>query len=137
MVYCCVHAAHLPYNLGPPCAFLRIGSILVAFMTSPLTFSFPLMKSFCAFAFPVTSLPKLSSLSDNVTEAFFGGAPLPTAPVSFKSTYHDSVAPEAFLSSKAKIALPCLMAAWRPASSFLSDEAMASKAADEGKASGA
>lgn len=94
------------------------------------------MKSFCAFAFPVTSLPKFSSLSDSVTEAFLGGAPLPTSPVSFRSMYQDSVAPDAFLRSKAKIALPFLMASLRPASSFLSEDAMASKAAEEGKASG-
>jgi hypothetical protein len=93
------------------------------------------MNNFCAFAFPVTSFPKFSSLNDNVTEAFFGGAPLPTSPLSFKSMYQDSVAPDAFLSSKANMALPFLMASLRPASSLLSDEAMASKATEEGKAS--
>ena len=50
-----------------PCAFLRIGSIFVAFITSPLTFNFPAMNSRCAFALPATSLPKSSSERDRVT----------------------------------------------------------------------
>jgi hypothetical protein len=94
------------------------------------------MNSFCALALPVTSFPKFSSLSDSVTLAFFGGSPLPTSPFSLRSMYHDSVAPALFFSVKAKMAPPFLMASWRPASSFLREVWIASKAADEGKASG-
>lgn len=46
-----------------------MGSILVAFMTAPLTFSLPLMNSFCALALPETSLPKFSSERLSVTVA--------------------------------------------------------------------
>jgi hypothetical protein len=48
----------LTYNLALVLflAFIRMGSILVAFITSPLTFNFPLMYSFCAFALPEMSL---------------------------------------------------------------------------------
>lgn len=49
------------------CAFFKIGSILVAFITSPLTLSLPLMNSFCALAFPETSFEKSSSESWSVT----------------------------------------------------------------------
>ena len=49
------------------CAFIRMGSIFVAFITSPLTFSFPAMNNRCAFAFPATSLPKSSSDNDRMT----------------------------------------------------------------------
>ena len=56
-----------PYNLALVCAFFRMGSILVAFMTSPLTLSFPDMNSRCALALPETSLPKSSSESERVT----------------------------------------------------------------------
>jgi hypothetical protein len=49
------------------CAFFRIGSILVAFMTSPLTFNFPDMNNRCAFALPATNLPKSSSERERVT----------------------------------------------------------------------
>jgi hypothetical protein len=48
-------------------AFLRMGSSLVAFMTSPLTFSFPLMKSFCALALPATRSEKVASVRLRVT----------------------------------------------------------------------
>jgi hypothetical protein len=53
-----LHTCHMrpTYSLALFWAFFRIGSILVAFMTSPLTFSFPLMYSFCAFALPEMSL---------------------------------------------------------------------------------
>lgn len=50
--------------------------------------------------------------------------------------YHDLVAPELFFRVKAKMALPFLMASARPASSEEREEAIASKAAEEGKASG-
>lgn len=33
------------YSLALVCAFFKMGSILVAFITSPLTLSFPDMKS--------------------------------------------------------------------------------------------
>lgn len=71
-----------------------------------------------------------------VTLAFFpsGASPLPTVPDSFKSMYHDSALP-AFLSWKAKIAPPFFIASLRSASFAERDAAMASKAADEGKAS--
>jgi hypothetical protein len=36
-------------------------------MTSPLTFSLPLINIFCAFASPLTSFAKSASLSDRVT----------------------------------------------------------------------
>ena len=52
---------HIIYNLAPIWAFLRMGSILVAFMTSPRTLSLPLMNSFCAFALPATSFAKSAS----------------------------------------------------------------------------
>ena len=55
------------YSFAFVCAFFRIGSILVAFITSPLIFSFPLMNNFCAFALPEISLPKSSSLRMSVT----------------------------------------------------------------------
>jgi len=49
------------------CAFLRIGSIFVAFITSPFTFSFPAMNNRWAFAFPLTNFPKSSSERARVT----------------------------------------------------------------------
>ena len=58
------------YNLALgicACDFLKMGSSLVAFMTSPLILSLPPMNSFCAFALPVTSLPKFSSDKERVT----------------------------------------------------------------------
>ena len=100
------------YNFACVCAFFNTGSILVAFITSPLTFNFPLMNSFCAFALPATSCAKSFSLRLSVTLAFLpeGATPLPTLPVSLRSMCHDSVSPDAFLSVKAKMALPFLMA---------------------------
>jgi hypothetical protein len=120
------------YNLLPTLARFKIGSIFVAFITSPLTFSPPLINSFCAFALPLTSFPKLSSLMLNVTVAFSGGAPLPTVPVFLRSMYQDSSTPAAFLRLKAKMALPFLMASVRPAASVEREVEMASKAAEEG-----
>ena len=58
----------LIYSFAFVWAFLRIGSIFVAFITSPLTFSFPDMNSRCAFALPLTSFPKSSSDSVSVTK---------------------------------------------------------------------
>lgn len=49
------------------CALFSIGSILVAFITSPLTFNLPAMNSLCAFALPLISLAKSSSDNDSVT----------------------------------------------------------------------
>src|SRR3569833_1277920 len=57
----------LDYNLALVCAFLRIGSNLVAFITSPLILSLPDMKSLWALPLPVTRLPKSSSDSIRVT----------------------------------------------------------------------
>jgi hypothetical protein len=107
------------------------------FITSPLTFNFPLMNSFCAFALPWTSFLKSASDNTSVTAAFFpsGAAPLPTVPVSLRSMYHDSCAPALFLRVKAKIALPCLMASLRSASEDERERAISSKAVEEGKSS--
>ena len=55
------------YSFAPVCALLRTGSIRVAFITSPLIFSFPLMNSFCAFAFPAIKLAKSVSERERVT----------------------------------------------------------------------
>ena len=55
------------YNFALFCAFLSMGSIFVAFITSPLTFSFPLMNSFCAFALPEMSFANSTSLRMSVT----------------------------------------------------------------------
>ena len=55
------------YSLACVCAFFNTGSIFVAFITSPLTFSLPDMKSRCACVLPLTSFPKSSSDSDRVT----------------------------------------------------------------------
>jgi len=125
------------YNLAFVCAFASIGSILVAFMMSPLIFSLPDMNNDCAFAFPETSFPKFSSDKDNVTFAFLpaGASPLATSPFSFRSICQLSVAPELFFNVKAKMALPFLMASARSASLDWSESLIASKAADEGKAS--
>lgn len=70
-----MHAAHQQskqpflsiYNLALVCAFLRMGSILVAFITSPLILSLPDMKRRCALALPVTRLWKSASERDSVT----------------------------------------------------------------------
>lgn len=114
------------------------GVLQLAFITSPRTFSFPLINSFCAFAFPCTNFPKSASLNTNVTAAFLpsGAAPWPTVPVSLRSMYHDSCAPALFLRVKAKMALPCLMASLRSASEEERERAISSKAAEEGKSSG-
>lgn len=116
------------------CIFLKIGSILVAFITSPLTFNFPLINSFCAFASPLTSFPKSASLSDMVTADFLpsGAVPLPAFPLSLRSMCQDSCAPFEFLRVKAKMAPPFLIASLRSDSSERA-ELMASKAAEEGK----
>ncbi len=55
------------YSLAFVCALFNIGSIFVAFITSPLTLSLPAMNSLCAFALPLVNLPKSSSESDSVT----------------------------------------------------------------------
>jgi hypothetical protein len=106
-------------------------------MTSPLTFNLPLINSFCAFALPATNCPKSLSLSTSVTAAFLpsGAVPLPTVPVSFRSMNHESVSPEVFLSVKAKMTPPFLMASCLSAGELERDWEMASKAAEEGKAS--
>jgi hypothetical protein len=123
------------YNLGPDCAFFNIGSNFVAFITSPLTFSFPPMNSFCAFALPCTNCPKSLSLSTSVTAAFLpsGASPLPTVPVSLRSMYQESVSPAVFLSVKAKMAPPFLMASLRSASEAEREREISSKAAEAGK----
>jgi hypothetical protein len=95
------------------------------------------MNMFCAFAFPLVNFPKSASLSDKVVVAFLpsGASPLPTVPLSLRSRYQDSVSPAGFFNVKAKIAPPaCLMAALRSDSVERTEE-MASKAAEEGKAS--
>ncbi len=51
--------------------------------------------------------------------------------------YQLSVSPAAFFSVNANTALPCLMAPARSASEDLSEADISSKAADEGKESGA
>ena len=56
-----------PQSFALDCAFLRMGSILVAFIMSPLILSLPPMNSRCAFALPATSLPKSSSERERVT----------------------------------------------------------------------
>ena len=113
-------------------------TILVAFMTSPLTFNLPLINSFCAFALPCTSLPKSASLSCSVTAAFLpsGATPLPTVPLSLRSMYHESVLPALFLRVKAKMAPPFLMASLRSASEEERERAISSKAAEAGNSSG-
>lgn len=128
---------HIIYNFATVCAFLRIGSNLVAFITSPLTFNLPLINSFCAFALPATSLPKSASLRTSVTAAFLpaGAAPLPTVPDSLRSMYHDSSLP-AFLRVNAKTAPPFLMASWRSASEAERAREISSKAAEAGKSAG-
>jgi hypothetical protein len=134
-----------PYRLKPPIrynfactplAFFKIGSILVAFITFPVTFKSPFMNKLCAFAFPLTNSPKCLSLILSVVVAFLGGLPLPTVPDSLRSMYHDSVLPSVFLSSKAKMALPWDMASLREASSVERAVAMCWKASEEGWESG-
>ena len=55
------------YNFGLVCAFFNIGSIFVAFMMSPLIFSFPDMNNRCAWVLPLAIFPKSSSDSDRKT----------------------------------------------------------------------
>jgi hypothetical protein len=55
------------YSLAFVWALPKIGSRRVAFMISPLIFSFPAMNKDCAFAVPLTNLPKSSSLRRRVT----------------------------------------------------------------------
>lgn len=122
MLYISIHhtsPSATNYSFGPVWAFFRMGSILVAFMTSPLTFSFPLMNSLCALALPAINCWKSESLNTSVTLAFLpsGATPLPTVPVSLRSMCQDSVLPSLFLMVNAKTALPFLMASFRPASS--------------------
>jgi hypothetical protein len=50
--------------------------------------------------------------------------------------YHDCVSPAPFLSVKAKMAPPFLMASWRSASEEEREREISSKAAEEGWASG-
>jgi hypothetical protein len=101
-------------------------------MTSPLTFNFPLINSFCAFALPSTSFWNSASFKTSVTFAFLpsGATPRPTVPLSFRSSL------PAFLSVKAKMPLPDLMAALRSAGEAEREDWMASKAVEEGKSSG-
>jgi hypothetical protein len=126
------------YNFAFVCALLRIGSIFVAFITSPLTFNFPDIKSRCAFALPAINFAKSSSLSCSVTEAFLpsGASPLPTTPSSLRSMCQEAVSPLGFLRVKAKMAPPCLMAVFFSEGSDWREEFMRSKAVEEGKASG-
>jgi len=68
LVQCCdFRGLHIAHSLAFVCAFFRIGSILVAFMTLPVIFSLPLMNSFCAFALPEMSFAKSTSESLRVT----------------------------------------------------------------------
>lgn len=116
------------------CAFAKTGSNFVAFITSPLTLSFPPMNSLCAFAFPVTNFPKSSSERLSVTVGL-SPSPLPTSPLLLRSMCQLSVSPALFFSVNAKTALPCLIAALRSASDEVSALLMTSKASEEGNAS--
>lgn len=123
------------FAFGPPADF-NTTSALVAFITSPLTFNFPLMNSFCAFAFPATNFPKSSSDKMRVTSDLAtpsGFSPLPTAPVVLRSTNQDSVSPAEFLSVKVKIPLAWAMACFLAGSDWR-EAARASKMAEAGKA---
>ena len=73
---------------------------------------------------------------DDIPLAFFpsGAAPLPTDPLSLRSMNQSLVSFWAFLSVKAKMAPPFLMASLRSASSERAEE-MRSKADEDGKAS--
>jgi len=64
-----------------------------------------------------------------------GASPLQTSPLSFKSMYQLSNAPEVFFSVNAKIALPFLMASMRSASFDFNDWLIKSNAEEDGKAS--
>lgn len=68
--YCLLHFIRVIYSFTVVCAFFKIGSIRVAFVTSPLIFNLPDMKSCIAFAFPLKSLPNSSSAKIKVTKQF-------------------------------------------------------------------
>lgn len=72
-----------------------------------------------------------------IPSAFFpvGASPLPTSPFSLRSIYQLSVDPSLFFSVNANIALPFLTASLRSAASEWRELLIASKAADDGKAS--
>ncbi len=55
------------YSFALVCALFKTGSILVAFITSPLIFNFPDMNRVCAFFFPLTNCAKSSSVKDRIT----------------------------------------------------------------------
>jgi len=55
------------YSFAFACAFFNTGSIFVAFMTSPVSFSLPAMNNRCAWVLPLVSLPKSSSDNERVT----------------------------------------------------------------------
>lgn len=62
-----VPADHVAYSLALDWAFFRMGSILVAFITSPLTLSFPDMNRRWALALPAMRLAKSVSDRERVT----------------------------------------------------------------------
>lgn len=126
-------------------------------MTSPLILSLPDMNNRWALAFPATRAPKSASESVRVTannsgfpllaklKGTEGGSedppvglsprPLPTSPLFLRSMCQLSVSPAAFLRTKAKTALPCLMASLRSASLAVSALLISSKAAEAGNLS--
>lgn len=57
------------YSFAIVCAFFKIGSIRVAFVTSPLIVNLPDMNSCIAFALPLKSLPNSSSANIKVTKS--------------------------------------------------------------------
>lgn len=118
------------------CALARMGSIFVAFITLPLTFSLPPMNKLWAFVFPDTSLPKSSSDKLNVTSAFLpaGASPLATVPDSLRSICQADSWPALFFSLKAKTALPFLIASFLSSWEDSNDSLIASKAIEEGNA---
>lgn len=63
----CRHRRPAVYSLALVWAFFMMGSILVAFMMSPLILSLPDMKSFWALALPATRSAKSASESCRVT----------------------------------------------------------------------
>jgi hypothetical protein len=148
------HFQHLLYSLAFVLLLANMGSSFVAFITSPLTFSFPDMKSRWALAFPATSFPKSSSERDRVTggdgrlalQAVYiarGRArlpvglsprPLETTPLFLRSTFQLSVSPALFFRVKAKTEPACLMAFLRSASSLERASLIASKASEAGNA---
>lgn len=65
----------------------------------------------------------------------FSPGPVPTVPSFLRSMCQVAVSPALFLSVKAKTALPCLIAEARSVGEVAREAAMASKAAEEGKAS--